>query len=214
VLPPDRPDALRWVQRVRALADAVRRAGAAELTVHPRALVAHGVSCMFPQLTFSRTRTALLRASGLRIGARSRIMGELRITGHGVMDLLSIGSDTLITGPLHIDLGATVRIGDGVQMGHHVTLLTIDHEMGPPEHRCGGRVVAPIVVEDGAWLASHVLVLPGVTIGRGSVVGAGAVVVHDVPRDTLVAGTPARFVRDLNEVAPTSVRRQSTRPMA
>lgn len=189
--------------------------GVSELRIEPRALLALGFSRMFPQLTFGRTRTALLRAAGLRIGARSGILGELRITGPGsVQELLSIGADTYVTGPLHVDLGAPVRIGDRVQMGHEVTLLTIDHEIGPREHRCGRMVAAPITIEDGAWLASHVLVLPGVTIGRGAVVAAGAVVVHDVPADTLVAGVPARFLRDLNEMPPSSVRRQSTRPLA
>jgi maltose O-acetyltransferase len=139
-----------------------------------------------------------LRAAGLAIGERSLVMGALDITGEGhVSGLLSIGNDTFITGPLRIDLGATVRIGDRVRLGHNVTLLTVDHEIGPLEQRCGQVVVAPITIEDGAWLASNVTVLPGVTVGEGAIVAAGAVVTHDVPRSTLVAGVPARIVREL-----------------
>jgi acetyltransferase-like isoleucine patch superfamily enzyme len=75
--------------------------------------------------------------------------------------------------------------------------LTVDHEIGPSEHRCTNPVMAPIAIGDGAWLASRVLVLPGVTVGKGAVVAAGAVVTRDVAPDTLVAGVPARFVRNL-----------------
>jgi maltose O-acetyltransferase len=177
----------------------VRRVALEELDLNPRAVVARAVSRMFPHLAFKRTRTALLRASGVPIGRGSLVLGELRITGPGaIADLLSIGEYSFITGPLHVDLGASVRIGDRVQIGHDVALLTVSHEIGPPERRCGQWVATPIVVGDGVWLASGVMVLPGVTIGRGSVVAAGAVVARDVPPDTLVAGVPARVVRPLS----------------
>ena len=55
----------------------------------------------------------------------------------------------------------------------------------------------PITIEDGCWLGANVVVLPGVTIGRGSVVAAGAVVTKDVPPHTLVAGVPARVVKQI-----------------
>jgi maltose O-acetyltransferase len=103
---------------------------------------------------------------------------------------------------LYIDLGADVRIGNGVSVGHHVTLLTMDHEMGPSAGRCGQLVAAPITLGDGVWLASRVTILPGVTVGKGAVVAAGAVVTHDVAPDTLVAGVPARCVRELDEEVP------------
>jgi maltose O-acetyltransferase len=192
---------------IRRLVDRARSALAAELDVHVRALAARSVSRTLPPLSFNRTRTALLRASGVRIGARSLVMGELRVTGAGsLVDLLSIGRNSFVTGPLHIDLGAIVRIGDGVHIGHDVMLLTMSHEIGPPECRCGRLVAAPVVIEDGAWLASRVIVLPGVTIGRGAVVAAGAVVTRDVPANAQVAGTPARVVRQLDaEVGPASI---------
>jgi maltose O-acetyltransferase len=184
------------------------RAALGEIEFDARKVFGSVVSELLPHLAFQRARTALLRSAGFRIGARSMFLGTLHTTGPGPISLLSIGEDTIVTGPLHVDLGAKVTIGNRVQIGLDVSLLTLDHEIGPTERRCGPLLSAPIVIEDGVWIASRVMILPGVTIGRGSIVAAGAVVAHDVPADTLVGGVPARPVRDLTHEAPPSSRRQ------
>lgn len=164
----------------------------------PRKVLAEVAGKLLPQQTFSRSRTALFRAAGVRVGEHSLIMGPVRITGIGnPCHYLSIGDWTMITGPLHVDLGAPLRIGDGVRIGHDVTLLTINHAIGEVSLRSGESQFSPIEIGDGTWIASRVVVLPGVTIGRGAVVAAGAVVTRDVPPNTLVAGVPARVVREL-----------------
>lgn len=151
-----------------------------------------------PEQALSRTRTALLRAAGMHIGERSLVQGSLRITGAiNACDLISIGTFTLVSGDLHLDVGAAIQIGDQVRIGHGVALLTVDHDVGPEEMRSGARKFGPIVIGNGAWIASRVIVLPGVTIGAGSIVAAGAVVSRDVPPNTLVAGVPARTLRAL-----------------
>jgi maltose O-acetyltransferase len=153
----------------------------------------------FPSQAFNRTRTAMLRAAGVRIGLRSLVQGPLRITGSGnPCQDFSIGNFTLLSGPLHADIGAPIRIGDRVRIGHDVSLLTVDHEVGAEEMRSGRRKFGPIEIADGAWLASRVVVLPGVRIGVGAIVAAGAVVTRDVPDNTLVAGVPARVARSLS----------------
>jgi maltose O-acetyltransferase len=205
---PPSPNA--WVSQIRLMVTRLARAGFRELNIDARKLATRAISRSLPQLSFLRTRTALLRAAGIRIGARSSIMGALDVTGPGpVGDLFSVGEDSCITGPLYIDLGAPVRIGNRVRVGHHVMLLTMDHEMGPSAGRCGRLVAAPIDVGDGVWLASRVTILPGVAVGKGAVVAAGAVVTHDVAPDTLVAGVPARFVRDLDKETPPRSQRLS-----
>jgi maltose O-acetyltransferase len=202
------PAPASWVRRASALATRIVRAARSELDLDARKLAARAISRGLPQFSFIRTRTALLRAAGIRIGCRSLVMGPLDVTGQGdPTKLFSVGSDTFITGPLHVDLGAPVRIGDHVRIGFHVTLLTGDHEIGPASQRCGRLAVAPIVVGDGVWLASGVTLLPGVVVGDGAIVAAGAVVTHDVAPGTLVGGVPARFVRDLDKEAPRSARR-------
>jgi maltose O-acetyltransferase len=176
--------------------------------IDSRRLGARLVSGILPQNSFNRVRTALLRALGVPIGATSCFAGSVRITGSGrVRDLLSIGPGCHITGPLHIDLAAPVHIGARVYMGYDVALITVDHEFGEPEQRCGSRVFRAIRIEDGVWIGSRVVVLPGVRIGKGSVVAAGAVVTRDVPPHVLVGGVPAKWVRDLEDVVAGNARR-------
>jgi maltose O-acetyltransferase len=185
-----------------------------EVSFDPRKTLAYGISRGLPQFSFCRTRTALLRALGLRIGRDSGILGPIDVTGSGdVTRLLRIGELTYISGPLRIDLGAEVHIGSGVRLGHDVMLLTFDHDIGPSEYRCGRLVAAPIRIGNGAWIGSRATILPGVSIGDGAVIGAGALVTRDVPPNTLVAGVPARSVRDLDEAAtPLSSRRARSVP--
>jgi maltose O-acetyltransferase len=88
-----------------------------------------------------------------------------------------------------------------VNLGHAVTLLTIDHEIGNAYKRCGLSHSGPIVIGNGVWIASNAVILPGVTVGDGAVVAAGAVVTKDVAPNTLVGGVPARAIRELPEEA-------------
>jgi maltose O-acetyltransferase len=195
-----------WFERTRNLSRrAFRLVGDELANLQLAKLAAELVTSPMPHLCFTYSRTQVWRAAGLRVGERSRLMGALHLTGRASwQDNLSIGADTLITGPLSIDLEAPVHIGDRVRIGHDVLLLTVDHQIGNPQYRCGHSFARPISIGDGAWLGSRVVVLPGVSIGKGAVVAAGAVVTRDVPADTLVAGVPARVLRALPEDAPGS----------
>ncbi len=181
-----------------------------ECAVDSRMLAAGAVSGMLPQNGFSRVRTALLRGLGLRVGVGSLFAGALRLTGPGSMrDLLSVGPGCYITGPLHVDLAAPVHIGARVYMGYDVALITVDHELRDSAQRCGPRVYRPIWVDDGVWIASRVVILPGVRLGAGSVVAAGAVVTRDVPANTMVGGVPARVLRELGSPTRNGVTRSA-----
>jgi maltose O-acetyltransferase len=170
-------------------------------------MLALALSRAWPHLSFNRTRTAILRAAGFRIGDRSWMMGPLTITGPGdPRDLFSIDADTLITGPLYVELSAEVRIGKRVRFGHHVSLLTLEQEIGGGWP--GGGEASSIFIGDGVWLGSRVTLLGGSRIGPGSVVAAGAVVGGDMPPNTLVGGVPAKPIRDLDEEGPRSARRE------
>lgn len=92
---------------------------------------------------------------------------------------------------------ARVTIGDDVQLGPRVQLLTATHPLEPGPRRGKWEAAAPIVIEDNVWLGGGVVVCPGVTIGADTVVGAGAVVTRDLPAGVLAVGTPARVVRPL-----------------
>ena len=86
-----------------------------------------------------------------------------------------------------LDLGG-ITIGDRVLIGPRVTLSTAGHPVEPAA-RLDHITHAPIVIEDDVWIGAAATVPPGVRIGRGSVVGAGAVVARDVPAMSLVTGT-------------------------
>lgn len=192
----------------------ILRVAGEELGFDPCRVAAGIVSSFLPHHHFSRLRTVLLRALGLRIGAASLFAGPVHLTGSGtVRDLLSVGQGCYVTGPLHVDLSAPVHIGDRVYMGYEIMLLTVDHELVASRQRCGSRVYRPIRIEDGVWIGSRATILPGVTVGRGSVVAAGAVVTRDVPRNTMVGGVPARFVRALDNRIPCDSRRARLAPV-
>ena len=92
---------------------------------------------------------------------------------------------------------ARVTIGDDVQIGPNVQLLTATHPRQAETRRDKWESAAPITVGDNTWLGGGVIVCPGVTIGADTVVGAGSIVVRDLPSGVLAVGTPARVVREL-----------------
>lgn len=99
----------------------------------------------------------------------------------------SVGEDTFI-GRVEISAHSAVTIGAHVCINNGVKILTASHEIRDPHWPSFAK---PIVIEDYAWIATNAIVLPGVTIGRGAVVAAGAVVSRDVPPGTVAIGNPA-----------------------
>ena len=139
---------------------------------------------------------------------RATILRELlRAVGEGVvirpplvMDYgyqTSIGARTFINaGAVILDVGR-VTIGENVQIGPNVQLLTPTHPLDPEARRTGAEAAEPIAIGDNVWLGGGVIVCPGVTIGRDTVVGAGAIVTRDLPDGVLAVGNPARVMRTL-----------------
>ncbi len=131
---------------------------------------------------FPGWRVALLRSSGFTIGRDVYIADDLLI----VEELAE---------------RANITIGDRVSIAPRVTLVTSSH---PNYSRIRGFAPVsqgPIVIEDDAWLGVGCVVLPGVRIGRGAVVGANSVVLSDVASLHVVAGQPARTIRELTPTA-------------
>ena len=161
-------------------------------------LLARALVAPLPRLTFARLRACLYRAAGLRVGEGTVVLGALELSGDGdASSRLRIGARCMLNAPLFIDLNDRVELGDEVSIGHHTTIITSTHLVGAAFRRAGVFQTAPVVIEDGCWLGAHVTVLPGVTIGRGAVVAAGAVVTGDVAANTMVGGVPARPLRPL-----------------
>lgn len=140
---------------------------------------------------------------------RARILREL---------LGSVGEGTVIRPPFRCDYGyqthvgartfanwglialdvARIVIGDDVQIGPNVQLLTATHPIEPEPRRAKWEGSRPITIGNNVWLGGGVIVCPGVTIGDNAVVGAGAVVVRDLPANVVAVGNPARVVRRID----------------
>lgn len=109
----------------------------------------------------------------------------------------TIGARTFVNwGAIFLDV-ATVTIGDDVQIGPNVQLLTATHPLDPGLRRDKWEAAEPIVIGDNVWLGGGVTVCPGVTIGADTVVGAGSVVTRDLPAGVVAVGSPAKVIREL-----------------
>ncbi|SFH66912.1 maltose O-acetyltransferase [Actinopolymorpha cephalotaxi] len=137
-----------------------------------------------------------------------RLLGKL---------LGAFGEDSYIRAPLRVDYGSNIRIGartfanfglvaldvaaitigDDVQIGTNVQLLTPTHPVDPELRRAKWEAAKPISIGDNVWLGSGAIVLAGVAIGANTVVGAGAVVTRDLPENVVAVGNPARVVRTI-----------------
>jgi maltose O-acetyltransferase len=108
----------------------------------------------------------------------------------GRLNQLCVGEDCAI-GMVEIQLHAAVEIGNCVVINDGCRLLTGTHDVQSPAWEL---VAKPIVIEDYAWIATGAILLPGVRVGRGAVVGAGAVVTKSVEPLSIVAGSPAKLI--------------------
>jgi maltose O-acetyltransferase len=110
---------------------------------------------------------------------------------------IAVGARTFINYGVVVLDGARVTIGDDVQIGPGVQLLTAVHPLDSVERRGGTETAKPVTIGDGAWLATGVIVCPGVSIGDDVVVGAGSVVTKDLPAGHLCFGNPCRVIREI-----------------
>ena len=92
-----------------------------------------------------------------------------------------------------------IYIGDNVMFGPNVTLCTAGHPIEPELRRQVYQYNFPIHIEENVWIGAGVIVLPGVTIGKNSVIGAGSVVTRDIPENVVAMGTPCRVARPISE---------------
>ena len=110
---------------------------------------------------------------------------------------ITVGARTFINYGVVVLDGARVTIGDDIQIGPGVQLLTALHPLDPVERRRGTETAKPVTIGDRAWLATGVIVCPGVSIGADVVVGAGSVVTKNLPAGHLCFGNPCRVIRQI-----------------
>lgn len=144
--------------------------------IDPRAFIARGGEVTLKDGVVVRAGAMLLPSGGfIRLGHLSSINHYTVINGQG-----------------------GVTIGDKVMIAAFASLFAANHNFGDPEIPIQDQDLSSrggIVIEDDVWIGTHAVILDGVTIGTGSVVGAGAVVTRSVPPFSVVTGVPARVVR-------------------
>ena len=150
----------------------------------------------FPELFHRNMRRNKLVKKGASINERAEI-GEVSIAG--VLNFLSVGQETFL-GRVTINIHDEVKIGNRVCINDGVEILTASHDVSDPNWK---EVKAKIIIEDYVWIGTGAMILPGVTIGRGAVVGARAVVSKSVNAGAVVVGNPAKVInrtrcRELN----------------
>ena len=122
--------------------------------------------------------------------------------GREIGEGLRMGNNSNIGAYCYIGCSGKIEIGNNVLMGPRVSILAENHNFSDTEQpmKRQGVTREPIVVEDDCWIASGSIILAGVTIGKGSIVAAGSVVTKDVPPYSIVAGSPARIIRNRREI--------------
>lgn len=109
---------------------------------------------------------------------------------------ITVGKNVFINSGCHFQDQGGITIGDGSQIGHNVTLATLNHGIAPEDRQT--LYPAPITIGKNVWIGASATIVPGVTIGDHSIVGAGSVVTRNVAENTIVAGVPARVIRILS----------------
>lgn len=113
--------------------------------------------------------------------------------------LTRIGDETFINHNAYFMDGGTITIGSHCFIGPNCGLYTANHPLLAQERNQGYETARPIVIEDNVWIGADVTILPGVTIGAGSVIGAKSLVNKDIPDHVLAVGNPCKVLRKISE---------------
>jgi acetyltransferase-like isoleucine patch superfamily enzyme len=110
---------------------------------------------------------------------------------------IEIGSRFSVNSGAILDGRGGIKIGNGVMIGPYAAIYSSGHNFAELDRPMTSldHIMAPVVISDDVWIGAHVCIPGGITIGRGAVVAAGAVVVKDVEANTIVAGVPANTIR-------------------
>lgn len=164
-------------------------------------LMREQLACLDRLYDFNRTRPSELEL-------RTKLLREL---------LAEVGENCYVEPPLHANWGChthfgnnvyanfnltlvddtDIFVGDSVMFGPNVTLATAGHPVDPELRRKVAQFNLPIRIGNNVWIGANAVVLPGITIGDNSVIGAGSVVTRDVPPDVVAVGNPCRVLRPI-----------------
>ncbi len=148
---------------------------------------------IIPYIPSHTFRKSILRLLGCKIGKHVALYHGFEIRDP---KKLVISENTIIGFNSVLDARCGIFIGKNVNFSSEVMIWSLQHDYNSPDFSASG---GKVVIEDYAWLSARSIILPGVTIGEGAVVAAGAVVTKDVPPYTLVGGVPAKIIGKRNK---------------
>ncbi len=108
---------------------------------------------------------------------------------------ITVGDNVFINSCCHFQDQGGITIGNNVLIGHNVVIATLNHNPNP-EMR-GNLLPKPVIIKDNVWIGSNATILPGVTVGRGAIIAAGAVVTKNVPENATAMGVPAKIKKEI-----------------
>lgn len=146
--------------------------------------IIHIVSAHVP---FWSIRKSVFKSAGIKIGNSTIHMGAHFYNPKGIQ----IGNDTILGNKVTLDGRDKLIIGDHVDLASEVMIYNSEHDISSPEF---APTNAPVVIEDYVFVGPRSIILPGVKVGKGSIVAAGAVVTKDVPEYAIVGGIPAKVI--------------------
>lgn len=143
---------------------------------------------------YAAIKRFLLIKSGASVGLHVFIFPAVRIL---MPKGIKIGENVVISHGTIITTAGSVTIGSNVLIGYGARILSANHKI--PENRGliwgAGHETSPIVIDDDVWIGANAIILPGIRIGKGAVVAAGAIVTKNVEPYSIVAGVPAKIIR-------------------
>lgn len=158
-------------------------------------------TCLYTLLWLPRFRflnfikSAVLRLLGAKIGKR-----VVFYPGVWIMPgrKLVLGDDVDLAYGVLLTTGGGMTIGDRTLIGYRTQILSTNHVIPPKGERIfnAGHVGKAVTISNDVWIGANCVILPGVTIGEGAVIAAGAVVTKDIPPHCIAAGVPAKVIRE------------------
>ena len=160
-----------------------------------RSLCIKTINCLFCGTHFFRVKAFLLKCGGITCGVNTKIVGPLYV---GNVAHLSLGSNVWIGTNFSVYGNGKVIIDDNVDVAPEVSILTGSHEISHEKgHRAGEGIQYRVCIKEGCWVGARATIMGNTEVGKGSVIGAAALVNTSVAPNTLCAGVPAKALRTI-----------------
>lgn len=149
-----------------------------------------------PRLAFPKINRFVFSLQGYSLAKTARVCSTVRMSGNisiYIGDHTFIGDNSSIVGG-----GAGIIVGSNCDISDNVIICSGTHKIGGSNRRAGDGCGYPVIIGNGVWVGVGAIILPGVSVGNGCIIGAGALVNRSFPDNMLIAGNPARIIRELS----------------